>query len=39
PGQYRAIGPVVNMPDFYEAFNIGEDSPLYRADSVRVVIW
>ncbi|MCB0551250.1 MAG: M13 family metallopeptidase [Phaeodactylibacter sp.] len=39
PGQYRAIGPIVNMPAFYEAFNIGEDSPLYRADSVRVVIW
>lgn len=39
PGQYRAIGPIVNMPTFYEAFNIGEDSPLYRADSVRVVIW
>lgn len=39
PGKYRAIGPIVNMPAFYEAFNIGEDSPLYRADSVRVMIW
>ncbi|MCB0597077.1 MAG: M13 family metallopeptidase [Phaeodactylibacter sp.] len=39
PGRYRAIGPIVNMPAFYLAFNIGEDSPLYRQDSVRVVIW
>lgn len=39
PGQYRAIGPIVNMPAFYQAFQIGEDSPLYREDSVRVVIW
>ncbi len=39
PGMYRAIGPIVNMPAFYEAFNVGEDSPLYRADSVRVMIW
>ncbi|MCB9264771.1 MAG: M13 family metallopeptidase [Lewinellaceae bacterium] len=39
PGKYRAIGPIVNMPAFYQAFNIGEDSPMYRADSVRVMIW
>ncbi|MCB0566376.1 MAG: M13 family metallopeptidase, partial [Phaeodactylibacter sp.] len=39
PGQYRAIGPIVNMPAFYQAFNIGAESPLYREDSVRVVIW
>jgi len=39
PGLYRAIGPIVNMPAFYEAFNIGQDSPLYREDSVRVEIW
>lgn len=39
PGKYRAIGPIVNMPAFYQAFNIGEDSPLYRADSIRVMIW
>lgn len=39
PGMYRAIGPVSNMPAFYNAFGVKEGDPMYRADSVRVKIW
>ncbi|HEY8512423.1 MAG TPA: M13 family metallopeptidase [Cyclobacteriaceae bacterium] len=39
PGMYRAIGPLVNIDAFYEAFNIGEGDPMYRPASERVKIW
>ncbi|HMQ47148.1 MAG TPA: M13 family metallopeptidase [Saprospiraceae bacterium] len=39
PDMYRAIGPLVNVPAFYEAFGIQTGDPLYKADSSRVVIW
>jgi putative endopeptidase len=39
PAMYRAIGPVSNMVSFYEAFDIKENDPLYRPDSLRVQIW
>jgi putative endopeptidase len=39
PGKYRAIGPIVNMPAFYEAFDVQEGDGMYVADSLRVSIW
>jgi putative endopeptidase len=39
PGMYRATGPLVNIDGFYEAFNIQEGDPMYKADSARVRIW
>lgn len=35
----RVNGPVVNVPEFYEAFNIQAADKMYRPDSLRVNIW
>jgi putative endopeptidase len=35
----RVNGPVVNTPEFYEAFNIKSTDRMYRPDSLRVNIW
>jgi len=39
PGMYRANGPVRNVPEFYEAFDVKEGDPLYLAPEDRVKIW
>jgi putative endopeptidase len=39
PAKYRINGPLQNMPEFYEAFNIKPESKMRRPDSKRVVIW
>ena len=39
PGQFRAIGAHVNMPEFYEAFGIKEGSPMWRNPELRAKIW
>ena len=39
PAKYRINGPLQNMPEFYEAFNIKAGSKMRRADEKRVVIW
>lgn len=39
PGMYRAVGPLVNMDQFYEAFELKEGDALYKAESERVRIW
>jgi len=39
PGMYRANGPVRNLPEFYEAFDVEESDPLYLAPEDRVKIW
>ncbi len=39
PAKERVNGPVVNIPDFYEAFGIKPGDKMYRADSLRVSIW
>lgn len=39
PGQYRAIGAHVNLPEFYQAFGIKEGAPLWRAPGDRAKIW
>lgn len=39
PARERVNGPLVNVPEFYEAFNIKPGSKMYRADSLQVHIW
>jgi putative endopeptidase len=39
PAKERVNGPVVNIPEFYEAFGIKAVDKMYRADSLRVKIW
>ena len=39
PAKERINGPVVNVPEFYEAFSIKQGDKMYRADSLRVRIW
>ena len=39
PPKERVNGPVVNVPEFYEAFNIKPGDKMYRPDSLRVKIW
>jgi putative endopeptidase len=39
PAHYRANGPVRNVPEFYEAFEIAETDALYLPPEERVKIW
>jgi putative endopeptidase len=39
PSSLRVIGPVSNLPEFYEAFGVRPGGPMYRPDSLRVRIW
>ena len=39
PAVYRTNGPVRNVPEFYEAFDVSEDDALYLAPKDRVKIW
>lgn len=39
PAKERVNGPFVNVPEFYEAFNVKRGSKMYRVDSLRVAIW
>lgn len=39
PGKFRVLGPLANVPEFYEAFHVKQTDPMFRADSVRVKIW
>lgn len=39
PGQFRAIGPHVNLPEFYDAFGIKEGAPMWRTPELRARIW
>jgi len=39
PSFLRVIGPVSNLPQFYEAYGVKPGDRMYRADSVRVQIW
>ncbi|MCP9749866.1 M13 family metallopeptidase [Ferruginibacter sp. HRS2-29] len=39
PAKERVNGPVVNIPEFYEAFGIKKGDKMYRPDSLRVNIW
>ncbi len=39
PGQYRAVGPISNLPAFYQAFDVKPGDAMYMPDSSRVKIW
>ncbi|MEO5684272.1 MAG: M13 family metallopeptidase [Chitinophagaceae bacterium] len=39
PAKERVNGPVVNVPEFYEAFGIKPGNKTYQPDSLRVSIW
>ena len=39
PAKFRVNGPFVDVDDFYSTFHIQPNTPMYRADSVRVRIW
>lgn len=39
PGRYRVLGPLSNMPQFYQAFGVKKGDKMYRDDAERVKIW
>ena len=39
PAEFRCNGVVRNLPEFYEAFGVGEDHALYLSPEQRVKIW
>ena len=39
PSEYRTNGIMANMPEFYAAYEVKPNDPLYRPDSLRVKIW
>ncbi|QJX46664.1 M13 family metallopeptidase [Hymenobacter taeanensis] len=39
PDQYRTIGPLMNMPQFYQAFGCQQGQKMVRPDAERAVIW
>jgi putative endopeptidase len=39
PGNFRAVGPLVNHPAFFEAFGIKEGEPMWRSPENRAKIW
>jgi putative endopeptidase len=39
PGRFRAVGPLVNFPEFFEAFEIKTGDPMWRAPGLRAHIW
>ncbi|PSR57243.1 M13 family peptidase [Adhaeribacter arboris] len=39
PANLRVNGPLADVPEFYQAFNVQPNQQLYRPDSLRVKIW
>lgn len=39
PGRFRVNGIVPNVPEFYQAFEITESDPLFKAEQDRAIIW
>jgi putative endopeptidase len=39
PDKFRVIGPLANLPEFWEAFNIPPGSAMRRPEELRVEIW
>ena len=39
PGQFRVLGPLSNMPQFYEAFGVKPGDGMYKDEKDRAIIW
>ena len=39
PAKWRVLGPLANMPDFYTAYGIATNQPMWRPAAERVKIW
>jgi putative endopeptidase len=39
PGRFRAVGPLVNYQQFFDAFDIKPGDPMWRAPELRAHIW
>lgn len=39
PGNFRAYGPLLNLPEFFEAWGIREGDAMWRAPELRAKIW
>lgn len=39
PAQFRINGPLMNVPEFYKAFNVKPGNKMYLPEKERVVIW
>jgi predicted metalloendopeptidase len=39
PGQYRVLGVLSNMPEFYETYDVKEGDGMFRPEQTRVKIW
>lgn len=39
PAQFRINGPLMNIPEFYKAFNVKEGDKMFLPEKDRVVIW
>ncbi|MFI5163823.1 MAG: M13 family metallopeptidase [Bacteroidia bacterium] len=39
PGNFRVLGPLSNMKEFYDAFGVKEGDKMYRKPDERAVIW
>jgi putative endopeptidase len=39
PAKWRVLGPMSNIPEFYQAFGVKPGQPMWRAPQDRVRIW
>ena len=39
PGNFRANGPLTNMKEFYEAFDVKEGNKMYKPADKRAEVW
>jgi putative endopeptidase len=39
PAKWRVLGPMSNIPEFYQAFGVKPGQPMWRAPEQRVHIW
>lgn len=39
PAKWRVLGPLANMPEFYEAFGVKKENKMWRTENERIRIW